>query len=106
MTTSIPHEATERPATQDEDRRIDGLDRIATLAQWVVAMGVGIAVLWLFSDVLLLLFAATLIACQLRGAARFVGHRLHLPVGVALAAIVLIGAVSRHHCSIGADRAS
>jgi Predicted permease len=57
---------------------------------WSLAIGVAVACLWLFSDVLLLLFAATLISCQLRGAAELISERLPISYGLALAIVVLL----------------
>lgn len=48
-----------------------------------------VAGLWLFSDVLLLVFAAALFSCQLRAAARSVKRRTRLPYGASLAIVLL-----------------
>lgn len=74
----------------DAARRVRSLERMTNLQMFVLALGVAIALLWLLSDVILLLFAATLIACQLQGAAGGLARRTRLPYGVALALVVLV----------------
>ena len=92
MTTSRPDEAAvEFPATPKSAH--DATRRIAQIQTFVVAGGILLAVLWLFSDVLILLFAAVLLSCQLTGASRLAERYLRIPYTVALALIVVIGAL-------------
>lgn len=60
-------------------------DLIAIALMLVIIVGL----LWLLSDVILILFAATLMACQLVGASRFVSRWTKLPYGLSLAVVVL-----------------
>ena len=91
MTSSRTSEPIEpnRAEAPAADGRVAALDRLVAVQLGVVALVIAVAVLWLFSDVLLVLFAATLIACQLGGAARFLKRHVGLPYGVALAIVVL-----------------
>lgn len=92
MTTEIPDEITDPIAEQRaiERRQAEALTRIANVLMWSLVIAVSVAGLWLFSDVLLLLFAATLISCQLRGAARQISEHVHIRYGIALTIIVLL----------------
>ena len=72
-----------------EVRRTRGVERMANLQVLVVALVVGLAILYLLSDVVLLLFAATLLACQLHGAAAFVSRHTRIGYGLALTIVVL-----------------
>ena len=69
----------------------DATWRIAQLQTLAVVGGIAVAFLWLFSDVLLLLFAATLLACQLSGISRAAAHRSRLPYAATMALIVVFG---------------
>lgn len=86
MTTSLPDDALDRSVARAE--RI-AMTRIADLQTFVVTVSLLVAILYLFSDVLLLLFAAILLACQLTGLARFISHRSPLSYMAALVATVL-----------------
>ena len=77
-------------ATRLAMRRARSLERANTILMSVVALGVVVAILWLLSDVILVLFAATLIACQLQGAAAYIQRHSGLSYGLALALVVLV----------------
>lgn len=63
---------------------------MSNLITFALALALGIAVLWLLSDVILVLFAASLLACQLAGAAHFVTRWTKLPYGAALTIVILL----------------
>ena len=84
----LPDDAPVLPSRTE--RRVDHLGRIANLQISAVALVLAVGLLWLLSDVVLLLFASTLIACQLYGAAHFVARRTRVPYALALAAVVAI----------------
>ncbi len=65
------------------------LKRIADLFTLALSLIIILSLLWLLSDVILVLFAATLMACQLVGASRFVSRWTKLPYGLSLTAVIL-----------------
>ena len=65
------------------------LKRMADLITLALSLVIILSLLWLLSDVILVLFAATLMACQLVGASRFVSRWTKLPYGLSLAAVIL-----------------
>ncbi len=65
------------------------LKRMADLITIALSLGIVLALLWLLSDVILVLVAATLLACQLVGASRFLSRWTKLPYGLSLAVVVL-----------------
>ena len=65
------------------------LKRMTDLITVALSLGIIIVLLWLLSDVILVLFAATLLACQLAGASHFLSRWTRLPYGVSLAAVIL-----------------
>lgn len=79
----------EDASADDAARRARGLERMTNLHMMVLGLAVAVALLWLLSDVILLLFAATLIACQLQGAAVYLARHTKLPYGPALGLVVL-----------------
>lgn len=70
-------------------RPSQSLKRMADLITLALALGLILALLWLLSDVVLILFAANLLACQFVGASRVVSRWTRLPYGAALALIIL-----------------
>lgn len=72
------------------DRQARQLQRLANLQTLVVVLFVAFGVLWLLSDVVLLLFAAILLACQLFGAAKFVSRWTRAPYPLALLVVVAL----------------
>ena len=77
-----------------EIRRTRAVERIATAVTSVLVIALVAAVLYLFSDVVILLFAAILLACQLRGVGMFVSRHTRLPYGICLALTVLLVAAT------------
>lgn len=71
-------------------RYVRSAERVANLQTVAVAAVLAVAVLWLLSDVILLLFAATLIACQLKGVSAYIARHTPLSYGLALALVVLL----------------
>ena len=65
------------------------LKRMADVITVALSLGIVLALLWLLSDVILVLVAATLLACQLAGASHFVSRWTKLPYGLSLAVVVL-----------------
>ncbi len=65
------------------------LKRLTDLITVALSLGIVLALLWLLSDVILVLFAATLLGCQLAGASHFVSRWTRLPYGLSLAAVIL-----------------
>ena len=65
------------------------LKRMVDLLTFALSLLIVLALLWLLSDVILVLFAATLLACQLVGASRFVSRWTKLPYGLSLTAVIL-----------------
>jgi predicted PurR-regulated permease PerM len=88
MTSNRSEEAVEPPAAPLLRRRT--LEYLNSLHSFVVALLLSVALLWLLSDVILILFAAILLACQLQGAATFIAHRTRLPHAIALAVVILV----------------
>ena len=78
------------PDEQVGARQVRALERIARVLGWTAGIAATAIVFWLLGDVLLLVFAAVLLATGLHGAAAFLSRQLRLPRGVALA-IVLLG---------------
>ena len=62
---------------------------MADLITVALSLGIVLALLWLLSDVVLVLFAATLLACQFVGASRFLLRWTRLPYGLSLAVVLL-----------------
>lgn len=76
-------------------RRVCVAIAIATLAALLLAL------LWAATDVLLLLFAAILVACFLRGTADVFSHYTRVPIGWALGIVVTLlvaGLTARYGC--------
>lgn len=70
------------------------LKRMSDLITVALSLSIVLGLLWLLSDVVLLLFAAVLLACQLAGAARRVATWTRLPYGAALATVIVVLAVA------------
>ena len=95
MTSSFPEGG--EPRRSDEPIRLAdpaarharGIERMADLQTLVVGLAVALALLYLLSDVVLVLFAATLLACQLQGAAATISRHTRIGYGLALAVVVL-----------------
>ncbi len=81
--------APQAPPPDTERRRAAALERIAALLGWSMGILVTVAVLAELGDVCLLVFAAVLLACVLRGAAERLSRPVGLSPGWALALIVL-----------------
>jgi predicted PurR-regulated permease PerM len=71
-------------------RQARAVQQIALVLYWTAGTIAVVAVLWALGDVLLLVFAAALLAAGLRGAATRVSRTLGCPESVSLAAVVLI----------------
>lgn len=56
----------------------------------VLGLAVAVALLWVLSDLILLIFAAILLAVLLRGVARLLTRFSHLPVGASLAVVSIL----------------
>lgn len=95
MPVEPPIRATAPAATPDavdvdwQRRRALAAERIARLLAWSFGLVVAVAVCWALADIVLLVFAAALLACLLRGAADFLARRIGGPAGLWLAVIVL-----------------
>jgi predicted PurR-regulated permease PerM len=73
-----------------QDAPVDPKTSIArTLRVALIVVAVAV-LLWLLSDIVLLIFTATLFAVLLRGAARLLTRRTRLPVGISLAIVALL----------------
>ena len=71
-------------------RTAHALERIATTLRTVLLLAVLGIILWLFIDVLLLIFAASLLALGLRGGASRISQVTRLPITAALALEVVL----------------
>jgi predicted PurR-regulated permease PerM len=71
------------------ERTCRALERIAGILRAGAAAVVCGMAIWLFGDVLLLIFAAALLALGLRGAAGWISYAMGIPIGAALAVEVL-----------------
>lgn len=71
-------------------RRALAAERIARILAWAFGVGVAVAVCWSMGDIVLLVFAAALVACLLRGGAETLATRIGGPPGLWLAVIVLV----------------
>lgn len=90
MTTVTEPETPQRRPRPTDVRIASALQRIAAILSWALGFAlVGIA-LWVLADVILLVFAAILIACVLHAAAEFVSAKTGLGPGWCLA-LILIG---------------
>ena len=76
-----------------EARRTRSLERLATVAITSLVVAIIAAVLYLFSDLVILLFAAILLACQLRAVGMALSRHTRLPYGLCLASTVIAIAV-------------
>lgn len=91
-----------RAPAPDSHAPAHALIQLATLARFTIVMALVMLAVWLMGDVLMVLFAATLVAVVLNGMARLVRHQLpfipyQLAVGiVALIILGLLGAISWH----------
>ena len=85
MPTDTPDAGTE----SWEQRRALATERIATTLAYAFGLAIAVAILWGMGDIVLLVFAAALIACLLRGGADWLANRIGGPAGLWLAAIVL-----------------
>ena len=88
MTTSAPIEE-QGSLEEHRTRSARSMERLSGLASFVVALAIILALLYLLSDVLLVLFAAALLASQLIGSANAISRWTRLPYGAALAAVVV-----------------
>ncbi len=80
------------PATRDDETpstRVSSAQLAAILRTVTLIAGAGL-LLWLFSQVMLLLFFAVLLACTLRGAADLTSRLTRLPAGLMLGMISLL----------------
>jgi predicted PurR-regulated permease PerM len=80
------------PAPADLDwqrRRALAAERIARILAWASGTAAAVAVCWALSDIVLVVFAAALLGCLLRGGAETLHGRVGGPVGLWLALIVL-----------------
>ena len=89
MTASRPQDDMPQRADPAE-RHARGVERMASLLVLTAGLVAIATLLWLLSDVVLVLFAATLIACQLQGAAAFISRHTPLGYGAALTLVVLL----------------
>ncbi|MGI3900084.1 MAG: AI-2E family transporter [Janthinobacterium lividum] len=71
-------------------RRALATERIARLLAWAFGVVLVVAICWGMADIVLLIFAAALLACLLRGGAEFLSKKIGGPVGLWLAAIMLV----------------
>ena len=76
------------PGTSLAERRLRAVERIASVLSWTVAIVAISFVVWMLGDVLLLIFAAALLALGLRGLADLLGRASGLGSGTSLAAAV------------------
>ena len=70
-------------------RRTRSLERLATVAVTGLVVAIAAAVLYLFSDLVILLFAAILLACQLRAVGMLLSRWSRVPYGACLAFTVV-----------------
>ena len=82
-----PHGDVQRVAL--EARRTRSLERLATVAVASLVVAIIAAVLYLFSDLVILLFAAILLACQLRAVGMALSRYTRLSYGFCLALTVI-----------------
>jgi predicted PurR-regulated permease PerM len=78
-------------AVCDQAPPADSLGRLTNLIMVALSMLLTLSLLWLLSDVILLLFAAVLLACQLTGAAGFLSRHTLLSYSWALLLVVALG---------------
>ena len=78
------------PPAPFASRRVRALERIALLLRWTAATGAVVFVVWLLGDVLLLVFAAALLALGLRGLANFLSRVVGIKSDPLLVAIVVM----------------
>ena len=71
-------------------RRALAAERTARILAWAFGTLVAVGVCWALSDIVLVVFAAALLGCLLRGGAESLARRVGGPVGLWLAAIVLV----------------
>ena len=86
MTVPVPPPASD---LEWQRRRALATEQIARLLAWTLGIGIVVAICWGMADIVLLIFAAALLACLLRGGAEFLSQKIGGPVGLWLAAIVL-----------------
>ena len=80
------------PGSADLDwqrRRALASERIARTLAWAFGTIVVVGLCWALSDIVLIVFAAALLGCLLRGGAEVLARRIGGPVGLWLALIVL-----------------
>ena len=70
-------------------RRALAAERTARILAWALGLAIALGVCFAMADIVLLIFAAVLLACLLRGGAEFLSRRVGGPVGLWLALIVL-----------------
>ena len=72
-----------------EERRARATEWIATTIAYALGLAIAVAICWGMGDIVLLVFAAGLLACLLRGGADTLAKRVGGPEGLWLALIVL-----------------
>ena len=80
------------PGSADLDwqrRRALAAERTARILAWAFGTVVAVGVCWALSDIVLVVFAAALLGCLLRGGAEALARKVGGPVGLWLALIVL-----------------
>lgn len=80
------------PASADlewQRRRALAAERTSRILAWAFGLAVAVGLCWALADIVLLVFAAALIACLLRGGADWLAGKIGGPAGLWLAAIVL-----------------
>jgi predicted PurR-regulated permease PerM len=80
------------PGSADLDwqrRRALAAERIARILAWAFGTAIAVGVCWALSDIVLLVFAAALLGCLLRGGSETLARRIGGPVGLWLALIAL-----------------
>lgn len=83
------------PPKADEAGRTAALTSLARTARVALLVLIAAAVLWLLSDIVLLIFAAVLIAVALRGVSDWLSMRTHLPpwASLPIVTVVTVGAI-------------
>ena len=87
MTIPVPPPASD---LEWQRRRALATERIARILAWAFGIVIVVAICWGMADIVLLVFAAALLACLLRGGAEVLSQKIGGPVGLWLAAIMLV----------------